>query len=164
MIFDFVDWADKGLGWPWRFLITGAYQLVSMLCTYSSCMLYHQLTAVYLDTTTVTSDSMLHLILAASGLTDNFKVCVWGHIFGGCNCSVALNWVVSALLLGLIGWRIAWSTCRSVRFCSTVTLLWCLWSYDLLLWMWRDDDNETKWEVLRKKIMKRSEKSRGTYS
>jgi len=44
-----------------------------------------------------------------------------------------------------------------------LTLLRYLWSHNLLLWKWRDDDNETKWEVLRKKITERRGKSWGIY-
>jgi len=57
-----------------------------------------------------------------------------------------------------------WSAHHSAQFWSTITLLRCSWSHDLLLWKWRDDDNEKKWEVMRKMITKRSWKSWGIYS
>jgi len=90
MMFNFADFADKCLGQPWRFAITGGDELVMQLSLYSSCILYHWLTAVYRDTTTVSSDRMLLCILAASGFTDNFQLCLQGHIFGGCICSIAV--------------------------------------------------------------------------
>jgi len=49
----------------------GSYKLVPQLTTFTSCMSYHKLTAMYLDMTTVTSDRVLLLILAASSYTDN---------------------------------------------------------------------------------------------
>jgi len=38
---------------------------------YTSCMLYHQVTVVYLDSIILTSDRVMHLVPAASGFTDN---------------------------------------------------------------------------------------------
>jgi len=49
----------------------GGNTLVMQLCTYSSCMLYHWLMVVYLDSIILTSDGELLLVLAASGFTDN---------------------------------------------------------------------------------------------
>ena len=68
---DIADSADKCLGQQWRFPITGGYKLVTQVSRYSSWMLYHLLAAVYLDTTTLTSDHILLLILAAFGFRDN---------------------------------------------------------------------------------------------
>jgi len=69
----------------------GSYTLGTQLSTYYCCELSHQLAAVYLDTTTLTSDCLLLLILAATGSTDNFQLCVKGHIVSGCICGVAVN-------------------------------------------------------------------------
>jgi len=84
MMFDFMDCVDKCLGRPWRFPITGGYKLVTQFSTYSNCILYHKLTAMFFDTTTLPSDCMVFPILSASGFTDNFQLCVQGHVLGGC--------------------------------------------------------------------------------
>ena len=42
---------------------------------------------------------MLHLIFAASSLADDFSMIIMGHMFGGCIGSVAVNLLVSVLLL-----------------------------------------------------------------
>jgi len=47
MMFDFVDCMDKCPGQPWRIPIMRGYKLVTQLSTYTSCMLYHQFTAVF---------------------------------------------------------------------------------------------------------------------
>jgi hypothetical protein len=50
---------------------------------------------------------MLLLNLAASGFMYFFSIWVLGDIFSGYNCSVAVDYLVSALLLCLAEWRIA---------------------------------------------------------
>jgi hypothetical protein len=47
------------------------------------------------------------LILAAAGFTYLFEMCILGQIFGGYNCRVKVDWLVSALLLCLAKWCIA---------------------------------------------------------
>jgi len=91
MMFDFTDRADKCLRRPWRFAIAGSDKLVTELSTYTSCTLYCELTAFYIDMELLTSDSMLLPIIAASGFMYFFQMCVLGHIFGGCDCSVAVD-------------------------------------------------------------------------
>jgi hypothetical protein len=49
MMPDVDDTADKRLGLPWRFLITGSDKLVIQLSLYTSCTLCCLLTAIYID-------------------------------------------------------------------------------------------------------------------
>jgi len=118
---------------------------------YTNCTLYCSLTADYVDMELVTSDWMLLLIFAASGITYHFEMSILGHIFGGCNCCVAVDQVVSALLLYVRRWRrqVGCSACCSARFGSNRTALRCLWRHDLLLCKGEEDDDKKKWEVLR---------------
>jgi len=71
--------------------IVGSDKSVMELSTYTSCTLYCELTAFYVDMKLLISDSMLLPIIAVSGFTYFFKMCVLGHIIGGCNCSVAVD-------------------------------------------------------------------------
>jgi hypothetical protein len=43
---------------------------------------------------------MLLLIFAASSLADDFEMCILGHMFGYYIGSVAVNYLLSVLLLG----------------------------------------------------------------
>jgi len=49
---------------------------------------------------------MALLILAASGFAINYVLRVLGYIIGGYNGRVAVDYLVSVLLLCLTGWRI----------------------------------------------------------
>jgi len=91
LIFNFADFAGKCLGRPWSCPLTGSDELVTSISNYPSCVLYCLLTVINIDIDWVTSDRMLLCILAASGLTYYSQMCVLGHIFGGYNCSVAVN-------------------------------------------------------------------------
>jgi len=72
MMFDFTECADNCIRWPWRSAIAGADKLVTELSTYTSCTLYCELTAFYVDMKLLTSGCMLLPIIAAS----NFYVFV----------------------------------------------------------------------------------------
>jgi hypothetical protein len=72
MMFDPADHADKSLVQPWKFAIAGSDKLITELSTYTSCTLYCELTAFYMDMELLTSDSMLLPIIAASCSTDIF--------------------------------------------------------------------------------------------
>jgi len=76
-------------------------KMVTDLSTYNSCTLYCLLMAVYLGMELLTSDCMLLPILAPSSFTHHFSMCILGHIVGGCIGSVAVNYLVSALLMCL---------------------------------------------------------------
>jgi hypothetical protein len=69
---DFVDGKDKCFCGLWRFPVTGGNKLVLYLCTYSRCTLYSDLTTVHYGMYILTSNRMLHLILASSGHMDDF--------------------------------------------------------------------------------------------
>jgi len=96
MWFDVTECADKCVGRPWRFHITGSYKLVTQLSTYSSSMSSHQLMAVYLDTTELASDCMLFIILAASGFTGQFQESIrpYKGIPAGLRSNWDLRWLV----------------------------------------------------------------------
>jgi hypothetical protein len=101
MMSDFTDYVEKCLHRPWRFAIAGSDNLVTEHSMYTSCTLYCKLTAFYIDMELLTSDCILLPIIAAAGFTYFVSICVVGHIFGGCNCSVAVDYLVSALQLCL---------------------------------------------------------------
>jgi hypothetical protein len=92
---------------------------------------------------------MLLLILAASGFVYHFSICVMGQIFGGCNCCVAVDELVTALLLSLSRWQLEWWGCPLVRFGSNCSCLRSLWSPGLLLLKGEENVYEKKWEVSR---------------
>jgi hypothetical protein len=69
MMFDFADREDKCFRRPWRFAVAGSDKLVTELSTYTSCTLYCELTAFYIDIELLTSDTMLLAFFAASGFT-----------------------------------------------------------------------------------------------
>ena len=69
MMFDFAERADKCLRRRWSLAIAGSDKLVTELSTYTSCTLYCELTAFYIDRELLTSDSMMLPIIAASGFT-----------------------------------------------------------------------------------------------
>jgi len=69
----------------------GSNELVTELSPYTSGALYHQLTAFYIDMELFTSKYMLLPIIDASGFMYNFQMCVLGPMFGGYNCSVAVD-------------------------------------------------------------------------
>jgi len=72
MMFDFADCADKCLGRPWMFPVTGNDRLVTQLSAYTSYLLYGQLTAIDRGMEMLTSNCMLRFIRAASSLMDDF--------------------------------------------------------------------------------------------
>jgi len=91
MMFDVPDCADECLGRPFMFPGMGSDKLVMKLYTDTRCTLYGKLMAVYLDMDTLTSNCMLILVLAASGLTDDIYMCILGYMIGGCIGSIALD-------------------------------------------------------------------------
>jgi len=91
MMVDFTNCADQCLGGRYQFPITGGNKSVTQHSMYNSCTWYHCLTAGYLDPTILTSDHMLLLFLAASAVMDNFQLCVQGHTFSCCICSVTVD-------------------------------------------------------------------------
>jgi len=119
---------------------------------------------VIVDLTILTSDPMVHIIVAASGLLDNFSLYIQFHVLGGWNCSIVVRWVLFRFMLSPSGWWIGRGACCSARFCSMLTLLCGMLCHDLLQWMWRENENQKKWEVLSKKITNWSGKYWGRYS
>jgi hypothetical protein len=91
MIFDFEDCADKCLGQPWMFPVTGSDKLVTLLSAYTRYLLSGQLTAIDRGMQILTTNCKLLLIRAASSLTDKFSMCILGHVFGGCISSFAVD-------------------------------------------------------------------------
>ena len=85
------DCADKCHGPPWRIPIPGSDQLITQLFPYTWKRLCGSMVAVCLDLDKLKSNCMLLYILAASGLTDDCEMCILGHIFGGCNGSIAVD-------------------------------------------------------------------------
>jgi len=134
MVFDFVDCKYKLLSRPWRFPITGWDRFVTRPSTYPSYMLYGYLAAITHVMDILTSTCMLLLIFAASGLTDDFKLCTLGHVFGGCIGSVTVNWLVSAFWLCANEWRIECSAGQSASVGSAHTLLRRFCIHDLPVW------------------------------
>jgi len=80
---DFTECAGKYFRQPWKFAIAGRDKLVTDLSTYPSCTLYRLLTTFSVDMELLTSSWMLLPIIAKSGFTYFFKLCVLGDIFGG---------------------------------------------------------------------------------
>jgi hypothetical protein len=79
----------------------------------------------------LTSDSVLLFIVAAFKFTDNFEMCIWGHILGGCIGSNMVDKMLSVLWLCLSGWCVSWRACHSAWVRSALTLLRSLWRHDL---------------------------------
>jgi len=99
MMFDFADCADKGLRRPWMFPFTGCDTLVTKLSAYTGYWLYGQLTPIDRGMEILASNCLLLLIRAASSLTDNFQMCILGHVFCGCIGSLLVDKLVPAFLL-----------------------------------------------------------------
>ena len=69
----------------------GIDKLVIQLSTDTWCTLYGSFKAIYIHIEILISNCMLPRILAASSLTDDFEMCIMGHIFGGCIGSIVVN-------------------------------------------------------------------------
>jgi len=132
--FNLAGWMTKNLGGPWRPPITSSTHLVTEVSEYTPCALYGERTVVYYDIDILTSNSILLLIFAASGLTGDFWMGILGHTFSGCIGSVAVESLLSALLLCDSEWRVGWSVSPLAWFRSTLTFLRCCCSHDLLVW------------------------------
>jgi len=100
----------------------------------------------------LTSDHVLHYILADSGLKDNFELCVCGQMFGGWIGSAMVDFIVSALWSRLSRRRIEWSSRRSARLGSAHSRQRCVEPWFAVV------------EKVRKMITKWSAKSWGKYS
>jgi hypothetical protein len=81
----------------------------------------------------LTSSCMLPLLIAASCFTYFFSIHELNHIFGGSNCSVAVDKLVSPLLLCLGEGVIRCSAHRSPWFRLNPSGLYWLWSQDLMM-------------------------------
>src|SRR5882757_2399755 len=98
MVFDFANCADKWLRRAWRVAIAGRETFVTELSMYPSCALYCKLTAFHVDMELLTSSCMLPPAIAASCFTYIFSMHELDNIFGGSNCNVAVDKLVSPLL------------------------------------------------------------------
>jgi len=104
---DCADSVDKCQGRPWRFPIASSDQLVTKLSAYTRCIIYSQLSTIHHGLNILTSNWMLHRILAGSGLADDFCMCILGPIFwkvhwqcrGGITCVC-----IHAMCLGVTHW------------------------------------------------------------
>ena len=65
--------------------------MVTSLSTYTCCTLYGELMAESLVMYILRSNGMLLFILASSGRTDDFEMCILGHIVGGCVGTIAVD-------------------------------------------------------------------------
>jgi len=77
----------------------GSDRLITYLSAYICWNLYGQLMTVDHGMDLLTSNSVLLCIRAASSSTDDFKMCILGHIVGGFIGSLAVDKLVSAFLL-----------------------------------------------------------------
>jgi hypothetical protein len=78
-------------------------------------MLYAYLMAVHNAMDILTSNFMLLVILAASGLTYDFQICILGDMFHGYIGSVPVDSLVSTFLLCAIVSRIRRNARRSAQ-------------------------------------------------
>jgi len=126
--------ADRFIAGPWRFPNMGCNKLVKLLSTQTSIAVYCWLIGVYPDMNSLTSDAMRLCITADSRFTYLFWIFILSQSHGVFTRSVAVDELVSMLLLHLSGWWIGWNARRSTRLWSSCTLLRCLCSNHLLLW------------------------------
>jgi len=89
----------------------------------------------------LTSNCMVHLILAASSVTHNEYMRILGHTSGDCIGSIPVDWLVSVLMLCTSKWRIGWSACRLARWGGCVAMI-------RFSGIAEEDDTEKKWEAL----------------
>jgi len=75
--------------------MAGRDKLAIVLPLYPSCTLHCFITAFYRDIELLRCHCMILPIIAVSGFTYSFETCVRGHIFGGSNCSVAVDYLMS---------------------------------------------------------------------
>jgi len=134
LMFKFANCVGKCLGWRCWFAITDSYWLVTELSVFAGHRLYCQLTPVYLNLDLLTSYLMLLLILVASVFIAHLFMEVRGHISGGCIGSIAVDYLVSALLLWYSKWHNGQRFGLFAQFRSAFHLLSYFSSQDLLLW------------------------------
>jgi len=72
---------------------------VTKLSTYPSCRLHCQSTTFHIDKELLISDCMQLPNIAASDFKYCVTTCILGKILGGGNCSLVVNYLVSALPL-----------------------------------------------------------------
>jgi len=95
---------------------------------------YRQFTAVHHGMHILTTSGILVLFPADSGLTEDFQMCILGHIFGSFIGSIAVDYVVTAFVLCAKEWDIGWSTLRSACFRSVTTWLRCSCIHHFVVW------------------------------
>ena len=69
----------------------GSNELVTELSAYTSGTLDYLSTSFNIDIELLTSDCMLLPIIATSGFTYFFEMCVLGHFVCCCNCNVMVD-------------------------------------------------------------------------
>jgi len=131
---DFAGCADSSGVRPSRIPLLNGNQLVTMPSVYTRGTLYTQSTASRHGINILTSNYVLHLVLTASGLTDDVWMCILGHIVGGFIGSVAVDKQVSAFWLCAKMWCIVRGALWSACFGSVATWQRCLCIQGLVVW------------------------------